>query len=258
MSRCAQPPRRVILTAAPLTPNGDLHLGHLSGPYSGADILARACRLQGTCAVFVTGSDLHQSYVPATAHRHGVDPLAMADSFGDEISRIFAAADVVPDACVRPHRSGLYAGIVREFFTRLHQRGALRARAGPALFCTDCQRYLFEAHVTGTCPHCGAGCDGNSCENCALPNTCTDLIDPVCNACGGQPGHRNIERLIFPLSEYAGKLRAFHAATVMSPQLEALCAQLLAAGLPDVPVSHPSGWGIPMPVPGFDSQRIYV
>lgn len=38
--------RFTLVTAAPPTPNGDLHLGHLSGPYSGADIRIRAHRLQ--------------------------------------------------------------------------------------------------------------------------------------------------------------------------------------------------------------------
>ena len=78
-----------LATAAPPTPNGDLHLGHLSGPYSGADILVRARRLQGGDALYLTGSDLHQSYVPTKARRDGVEPLTMAEGFADEIGRIF-------------------------------------------------------------------------------------------------------------------------------------------------------------------------
>ena len=258
MTLDAAVPRRLIVTAAPPTPNGDLHLGHLSGPYSGADILTRACRLQGSDVLFLTGSDVHQSYVPVKARRDGADPLEMADAFADEITRIFTAAGIEPDISVRPQHSGLHVSIVREFFRRLHERGALRARTGPALFCRNCRRYLFEAHVTGRCPHCGAVSDGNSCENCALPNECVDLIDPVCNACGGKPAGRLVDRLVFPLCEYAGRLRSFHAAASMSPQLEALCARMLARGLPDIPVSHPTDWGIPMPVAGFEDQRIYV
>jgi methionyl-tRNA synthetase len=247
-----------IVTAAPPTPNGDLHLGHLSGPYSGADIHVRAQRLRGGAALYLTGSDVNQSYVPTKAAREGAAPLAMADRFADEIGRIFTAAGIVADSYVRPWNSELHQSIVRHFFAQLYERGALRARTETALFCGDCGRYLFEAHVTGKCPHCGASSDGNSCENCALPNQCTDLTDPVCNACGGAPRHRPVERLVFPLSEYAERLRAFHAATEMSPQLEALCADLLARGLPDIPLTHPTDWGIPMPVPSFADQRVYV
>lgn len=247
-----------LVTAAPPTPNGDLHLGHLSGPYSGADIRIRAHRLQGGGGLFLTGSDIHQSYVPTKARRDGVDPFAMAAGFADEIGRIFTSAGFTPDAHVRPQHSALHRATVQEFFARLHERGALRARTEPGLFCGDCGRYLFEAHVTGKCPHCGAACDGNSCENCALPNRCTDLVDPVCNACGGTPREQSVTRLVLPLNDYADRLRAFHRAADLSPQLEALCADMLAGELPDVPVSHPTDWGIEMPVAGFEDQRIYV
>jgi methionyl-tRNA synthetase len=249
---------RTLVTAAPPTPNGDLHLGHLSGPYFGADIYVRAQRLQGSSGLYLTGSDIHQSYVPTKARREGSDTLSMAARFEDEIVRIFESAGFATDSYVRPQHSALHRRIVREFFARLHERGALRPRTEPVLFCGGCERYLFEAHVTGKCPHCGATSDGNSCENCALPNRCTDLVAPVCNACGGAPQQRSIERLVFPLSEYADQLRAFHSATAMSPQLEALCADMLANGLPDIPVSHPTDWGIEMPVPGFEDQRVYV
>lgn len=249
---------RVLITAAPPTPNGDLHLGHLSGPYSGADILTRACRLTGVEAFFLTGSDLHQSYVPTYAAAMGLDPLTMADTFAAEIAAIFQAASFTPDAYVLPQRSDLHVRMVSEFYARLHDRGALKERIEPGLFCRDCERYLFEAHVTGRCPHCGAVSDGNSCENCALPNSCVDLCDPKCNACGGQPEARPVRRLVFPLDQYAGRLRSFHTAADMSPQIEALCAVMLNQALPDIPVSHPTDWGIKVPVPGFADQRIYV
>ncbi|MFF4604462.1 methionine--tRNA ligase [Streptomyces sp. NPDC001339] len=247
-----------LVTAAPPTPNGDLHLGHLSGPYSGADIHIRAVRLLGGDGLFVTGSDIHQSYVPTKAAREGAQPLEMANGFADEIASIFASANFLPDAVVRPQHSELHRTVVRDFFAQLHANGALRVREEPALFCDPCERYLFEAHVTGKCPHCGSGSDGNACENCALPNTVVDLVNPVCNACGGTPEERPVQRLVFPLSEYADRLRDFLNKAAISPQLEALCTSMIENGLPDIPVSHPTDWGIPMPVPGFEDHCIYV
>ncbi|MEF9885517.1 methionine--tRNA ligase [Streptomyces sp. P9-A4] len=247
-----------IVTAAPPTPNGDLHLGHLAGPYSGADIFARACRLRGERSVYATGSDVHQSYVPAKARTLDLEPLDMAQGFADEIAAIFSSADLATDSYVRPQHSPLHRETVRDFIRALHDGGRLERRTEDCLYCERCRRYLFEAHVTGACPRCAAASDGNSCENCAWPNVCTDLVDPRCNACGDTPTLRSYERLVFPLSRYAERLAAFHDRTVLSPQVETLCATLTEHGLPDIPISHPTDWGIPVPVEGFEDQRVYV
>jgi methionyl-tRNA synthetase len=47
--------RHVIFTPPP-TPNGDLHLGHLSGPYMSADILKRQLRQQGKAVRLIVGT----------------------------------------------------------------------------------------------------------------------------------------------------------------------------------------------------------
>ena len=49
--------KRVLITATPPTSNGDLHLGHLSGPYLAGDVYKRYCRLRGGTAFFITGGD---------------------------------------------------------------------------------------------------------------------------------------------------------------------------------------------------------
>jgi methionyl-tRNA synthetase len=247
-----------IVTAAPPTPNGDLHLGHLSGPYSGADVFTRAARLRGRAACYVTGSDVHQSYVPTKARRLGEEPLDMAQRFADDIAAVFATIGFATDSYVLPQHTPEHTEIVQEFVAALYQRGELERRTEPGLYCATCDRYLFEAHVGGDCPRCGVDSDGNSCENCAWPNVVTDLVNPRCHGCGASPERRDFERLYFPLSRYAERLSAYHRDAILSPQLETLCLDVLDRGLPDIPVSHPTDWGIPVPVPGFEQQRIYV
>ena len=218
MSRGAQPPRRVIVTAAPLTPNGDLHLGHCwpvlrrGHPGSRLPPAGNRCPVRDRVGPAPELCASHSS--PARGGSASDGGQLRRRDLPDFRCRRRRPRRLRPAAslrAVRRHRAGV-----------LHPAAPARRAAGPSRACAvlhGLSAHLFEAHVTGTCPHCGAGCEGNSCENCALPNTCTDLIDPVCNACGGQPGHRSVERLKFPLSEYAGKLQAFHAATVMSLSL---------------------------------------
>ncbi|WP_158885956.1 methionine--tRNA ligase [Amycolatopsis anabasis] len=251
--------RPVIVSGSPPTPNGDLHLGHLSGPYSGADILARGCRLLGREATYLIGSDYHQSYVPEKARQAGVDATALAKEFDDEIQGLFRAIGFSNPSYLRPYESDLYLPMVRGFFRELAANGHIERRDQQFLFCPTCPRYLVDAYVTGTCPHCGNDdCDGNLCEVCARPNHCVDLVAPRCNHCGSAPEVRTHHRLVFPLARYADRLASFHADAVLAPQLEALCRDMLERGLPDVPISHPADWGIAVPVEACADQRLNV
>jgi methionyl-tRNA synthetase len=96
------------------------------------------------------------------------------------------------------------------------------------------------------------------CEDCGRPNDCIDLLDAVCTQCGQPPARRSFTRLFFPLSRWERELEEFHLAVDMNPGLRSLCEQVIAAGLPDMTVTHVSDWGIPVPVPGFADQRIFV
>ncbi len=72
----AKRPRRALVTAAPPTPNGSIHLGHLSGPYLAADVLTRYLRLRGVDAVFGCGTDDHFSHVKTRAEELGLPPAS--------------------------------------------------------------------------------------------------------------------------------------------------------------------------------------
>jgi methionyl-tRNA synthetase len=254
----AETVRRVLVTAAPPTPNGDLHLGHLSGPYLSGDIYTRALRLQGIDAHFVAGSDDNSIYVKAKGQEMGMAPQAAADHFSAAIEETLAAAGIDLAVFPRPNASPHHVPLVQEFFRSLYDRGKLVAKEAPAPYCERCASYLFESAIRGRCPHCGSGVVGNTCEDCGRVNDCVDLVDPACTACGAAPVLRPYRRLVFPLGRYAGALRDYYRRVAMNPHLRALCERVLADGPPDVAVTHPTDWGIEVPVPGWEEQRIYV
>jgi len=250
--------RRVLVTATPPTPNGDLHLGHLSGPYTGADIYNRFLKMNGVQSGYLSGADDHQSYVPLKAGRIGLTPRETADKFAVAITETLAMANIHPDLFVRPETSEHHIPMIKEFLAKLHKEGKLIEREIDALYCDTCDKYLYEAHVSGNCPHCRAGSDGNACEQCGRPNTCADLLDASCKHCRQTPGTRKFKQLFFPLSQYEDKLKAFWANVSMGPHMHALCEKMLADGLPDIPITHLSDWGIEVPVEGYEEHRIYV
>jgi methionyl-tRNA synthetase len=251
-------PRTVLVTATPPTPNGDLHLGHLSGPYLAGDVYTRYLRLRGVEAWYLSGIDDNQSYVTVKGRQLGRSSADTAAEFGDRMAATLAGCSIELDHLARPDRSTRHVRQTQEMFADLHRRGVLEVREERHLHCETCARYVFEAFVSGACPHCRNSTGGNLCEACGRPNDCADLIDPICVLCGDPPTLRRASRLYLPLSRYARELEDHVKSARMSPHLRVVCEEMLAAGLPDVSMSHFSEWGIPVPVPGFEGQTIYV
>ena len=254
----AKRPARTMVSAAPPTPNGDLHVGHLSGPYLAGDIHARYLRLRGVDAHYIFGTDDNQSYTKTNGVRLGLGPQEAGDRLAGEIQATLETAGIELAEFVRPNASPHHARMTREFFRKLYDDGHLEARETPSPYCETCARYLYEAYIRGRCPHCGSPSGGNLCEDCGRPNDCVDLLDAVCTQCGNPASRRNFTRLFFPLSRWAEELKEFHLQVGMNQSLRSLCEQVIAAGLPDMTVTHVSDWGIPVPVEGFEDQRIFV
>jgi methionyl-tRNA synthetase len=250
--------RRELVTAAPPTPNGDLHLGHLSGPYLGGDVYARARRLQGIDAHFIFGSDDNTIYVKTCGRGLGLSPEETAARFTDAIEETLAMAGIELAAFPRPNASPHHRRLTREFFRVLYDRGALVEKTEPAPWCDGCERHLFEAYVRGRCPYCGDAALGQTCEGCGRVYDARRVAEGVCSQCGAAPSERPLRRLVFPLAEHEGFLREYSRRAEIGPHLRSLIDSVLADGAPDVAVTHPTDWGIEIPVEGWEDQRIYV
>lgn len=250
-------PRDTLVFSTPPTPNGDLHLGHLSGPYLAADVLRRALAERGAAALHVTGRDDNQTYVLLKASREGSTPTDVADRFAQAIRGTLAAADIPLDGFIEPDRDGLYAAFVADLVARLSANGFVEARRAPVLV-DDAGRVVHEAYVRGSCPHCGEGADGNACEACGRPIACTELRDPIVTLTGAPARVGEAERLFFLMSKLGPRLDVAVKETRMSARAYVCAQSILDDGAPDIPITQPTGWGLPAPVAGFEDQVLYV
>lgn len=253
MKRCT------IVTVAPPTPNGDLHLGHVSGPYLGADVYLRSHLSAHQEGIYLVGTDPHQSYMTVKALELGVETAAAAAHFEASIAEVFQKIGLSNARLLQPLESPRFSEVVQDFFRTLYDKGKLLDQDMPSAFCTGCNLHLVDAYLTGTCPRCGNDdCDGNLCESCAWPNSCTDLIDARCLHCGSTPSLSTLRRLVFPLSEYTTFLRKYLSGVIMSDQLRDLFNQMLTEGLPDIAITQPEPWGVTCNIPGYTHQRYFV
>src|SRR5262249_50817183 len=133
---------KTIITATPPTPNGDLHVGHLSGPYLAADVCARFLRSRGEDVAYISSSDDNQSHVVRTAPRLGTSPRKLAAAHAEQIKSTLAKASIEIDAFTVPDER--HVEVVQRFFRGLYDDGVLVRKKTRAFWCREHGRYAFE------------------------------------------------------------------------------------------------------------------
>jgi methionyl-tRNA synthetase len=256
-------PRPHILVAATPTPNGDLHVGHLAGPYLAADIHARYLRATGAPVTWTTTTDDSQTYVVATANRKGTTPARLAADSAAAIERSLRAMAIeLTSATERslPPVDARTREAVTEFATALHATGRLRERTVRLPYGERTGLHLYDGLLTGGCPACGAGSNGGACEDCGAPNNYDELRDPRSTLDPEEPvSLREARILVLPLEDFRAEIEAHfaEAAPRWRPHPNQLIEQLLSRPLPEIPVTVPGRWGVPAPVAPTPGQIVY-
>ena len=248
-------PRTYLVTTDPPTPNGDLHVGHLSGPYFASDVLVKALRQRGERVAYLSNLDPHQSYVDSKARRSGREPGEILEHFGPRIRRVLAEDAIELDLMgTADERQGV---AVDAFFCRLWEGGKIAAREMEIPYCAECDQHLFEAYVEGVCPNCGVTAYGNSCETCRRPSLTGDMGKPRCRLCERPSRERRTYRgLVLPLERYRQELKVLVEARRgrWRETLTRLVSEPLKAPLPDIPLSFVGRYGLAVGIPGFEGQ----
>jgi len=249
--------RREIIIGGPPTTNGDLHVGHVAGPYVAADVHARYLRAVGRDVVYASGGDDSQTYCVTTAKRLGTTPEELTTRCWGLIKGTFEAMGVAVDGFA-PTDDG-YRATVYDYVNRLHAAGKFKLRTVRLPYSEATGRFLVEGLVGGDCPTCLADSRGGICETCGHWIDFDGLINPWSILDPSDPvTYREAEILVFPLEEYRERLTAFHAekASTWRPHLVTLMRELLAKPLPDYPITYPVDWGMPAPFPETPGQTI--
>ena len=247
--------RRTVIIGPPPTPNGDLHVGHIAGPYMAADVHARYLRATGQPVLYTTGTDDSQTYVVSSAAKLGTTPEALAGKSWREIRETLELMGIGVDGFA-PFDDG-YRAMTLDFLTRLHEAGKFRLRTVRLPYVEATGEFLMEGLVSGGCPVCLAVSRGGLCESCGHPNNFAELTDPRSTVDPtAEVTHRETQILVLPLEEYREQLTAYHREkeSTWRPHIVQLMRELLARPLPDFPITYPTGWGIPAPFPETPGQ----
>ncbi|MFJ9369699.1 class I tRNA ligase family protein [Nocardia sp. NPDC101769] len=241
----------IIITPAP-TANGDMHLGHIAGPFLAADVCARYVRATGRAALLGTGVQDTSTFVVTTARRLGTTPDALVRRAAKEIEATLDALAIQVDGFTG--WEDRFLSFVREVVGELWEQGRIVLRPMVFPYAPRTGEFLVDGHIAGACPVCLADSCGGLCETCGHPVPANELRNPRSTRDPEEAVEfRTVEVLVLPLEQYRGRLRAHfdHVATMLRPRAAQLIDELLGKPLVDFPVTYPSSWGIPAPgLPG--------
>ena len=250
-----KPSDRVLIVGPNLTPNGDLHLGHVAGPYLAGDVYARYQRARGRDVIYTTGTDDSQTYVVASARRLGITPEELCHTASRQIWETLQAMGISVDG-FGPYDEA-YRATVLEFFAPLHAAGKFQRRTVQIPYLERTGEFFVEGMICGDCPICLAESRGGLCETCGHPNNYAELFNLRSNI---NPADRLTTReatiLVLPLEDYRSQLRDYYQerAGRWRPHIAQVIREALSKPLPDFPITYPLDWGIPAPYPQTPGQ----
>lgn len=244
----------LIISPAP-TANGDLHLGHIAGPFLAADVHTRYLRASGRDALLVTGFQDTSSYVVTTAHRMGVEPERLVELSALQIRSTLAAVGIEIDGYTGDEDR--FVKTVLGYMESLYASGAFELREMRFPYLSRTGEYLVDGFVRGGCPLCLADGTAGLCESCGNLVAAGDLIEPRSTLYPDAHIEQRLARvLVLPMERYRARIREHHArhGSAMRPHMRQALADMLAHPLPDFPVTYPTSWGIKVPFPEVEGQ----
>ena len=250
---------RIFIAVAWPYADGPLHLGHIAGAYLPPDIFARYHRTKGNEVLMVSGSDQHGTPITIKAEQEGKKPGEIAaqyhQQFLDSWQRFGISFDLFTTTGTANH-----AQVSQDIFLTLLNKGYIYKSTVSQPYCPHCQRFLPDRYIEGTCPYCQSpGARGDQCDECGKPMNPAELLDPRCRLCAATPQFKDSEHFFLRLSAFRDRLLDWvKQQSHWRQNVLNFTTRYLEDGLKDRAITRDIEWGIPVPVDGFDSKRIYV
>ncbi len=239
--------------------NGSLHLGQIAGANLPADIFARYHRLKGNDVLMVSGSDQHGTPTTIKAEQEGKTPQEIADYYQREFLECWEKLGISFDLYTTTGTEN-HTEVAQDIALRLLEKGYLYKNTVSQAYCPQCQRFLPDRYIEGTCPHCNSvNARGDQCEACGKMLDAPELIEARCRLCGTPPKYKDSEQFFFKLPAFRDRILDWvKTKTSWRANVLNFTTRYLEDGLIDRAFTRDIDWGVSMPVEGYENKRIYV
>jgi methionyl-tRNA synthetase len=242
--------------------NADIHQGNVTGSYLPADIYARFHRLKGNHVLMVSGSDSHGTPVTVKAEEQGKSAREVFEYYHGRFIDVFQKLGFCYDLFTHTDTEN-HHNVSQDIFTRLLENNYLYRQVTKQMYSPSSGRFLPDRYVEGTCPNCGYDrARGDQCDNCnTLFESANELINPHSKLDKTALELRDTEHFFIDLpkiaenglSDWIKKDKAH-----WRPQVINFAQNFIEQGLIGRAVTRDMGWGINVPVSGYEEKVLYV
>ncbi len=207
----------------------------------------------------MTGSDEHGTPIEVEAVRLGIPPKQLTDQNHQKVVKLFERWGISFSNYTRTE-SPLHKDFVQKFLLKIYQNGYIFNEETELLYCPQCNRFLPDRFIEGTCPHCGhEQARGDQCDLCGRLLEPTKLVNPYCTICQSTPVIKKSTHWYFDMPKFTKKLYQYIKNNKQLPDnARNFSLNLLKEGLKPRPVTRDNKWGISAPFPGAEDKTIYV
>lgn len=172
--------RHLLLPMQP-TPNGALHLGHMSGPFLQCDIMARRLRQLGADVTVMCGADVYENWVLLPARESGTAPedlcKANASQIRADLDHFGIGLDYWANPLLEADRDAYEASHNRLLADAI-KAGRIERHVEKVPYSRQTALPVYGVWLQGVCPGCRQPAGGNACENCGYHYQPDEILSP--------------------------------------------------------------------------------
>lgn len=253
----------VLVCAAWPYANAEIHQGNVTGSYLPADIYARFHRLQGSHVLMVSGSDSHGTPVTVKAEQLGQTVEETFNHYHARFIELFQKLGLCYDLFTHTDTENHFQ-VSQDIFKSLLDNEYLYLKVTKQMYSPAAGKFLPDRYVEGTCPNCGyTRARGDQCDNCnTLFESAAELINPRSKNDDSALELRDTEHFFLDLPAIASDgLEAWlndENKSFWRSQVINFARNFVEQGLIGRAVTRDMDWGIPVPVPGYETKVLYV
>ncbi|MFP4630690.1 MAG: methionine--tRNA ligase [Candidatus Acetothermia bacterium] len=251
----------VLICSAWPYASGEPHLGNIQTSLLSGDVFTRYYELKGHSVLYVSGSDAHGTRIEFEAEKRGIKPEELANEVHEVILEILEDFNIEFDNYTIT-TNPTHEEFVREIHRQMDDEGYIISKEEERAYCHDCQRFLADRFIEGTCPECGeGGAHGNQCDSCGSLLEPEELIEPNCAICGSDEiEFQNTRHWYIDLEKLQPRLKDYveNHYDEWQDNVKRFTDQMLRDGLEPRAITRDIDWGIPAPFEGAEEKVIYV